>query len=118
MDLRVARRILAPFRAPPHHLVHKLLPRRLILRERAQQTQQLPLAPRIRLRLALVENFEQEYTQVAAGAALPGLQERLRAPEKDVGGGFPVGGLDVARGDDAELLVGFVELALCDSAGC
>jgi hypothetical protein len=65
-----------------------------------------------------VEHLEQEDAQVATGAALPGLQERLRAAEEDIGGSFPVRGLDVARGDDAELLVGFVELAFGDSAGC
>lgn len=34
---------------------------------------------------------------------------------QDFGGGGPVGGFDVARGDDAELLVGFVVGAFGDS---
>jgi hypothetical protein len=38
--------------------------------------------------------------------------------EEDGDGRVPVGGLDVARGDDAELLVGFVVLAFLDAETC
>ena len=60
-------------------------------------------------------HFQEEDAQVAAGAALASLQQRLGAAEEDIGCGGPVGGFDVACGDDAELLVGFIELAFCDS---
>ena len=117
MDLRVPRWILPPFCAPPHHLVHELLPRGLLLGERAEEAEQLPLGRRIGFCLALVEDLEEGDAEVCARGPLSRLEEGLRALEEDVGGGGPVGGFHVAGGDDAELLVGFVELAFCDSGG-
>ena len=63
-----------------------------------------------------MEHLEEGNAQIRARGALPRLQKRLRALIEDVCGSGPVGGFDVAGGDDAELLVGFVELAFGDSA--
>jgi hypothetical protein len=72
MDLRITSRILSQLRTPRQHLIDKLLPRRLVPWECAQQAQQLALARRIGLHLAFAEHIEQEYTKISAGAALSG----------------------------------------------
>jgi hypothetical protein len=90
MDLWVASRVLAVFGAPPYHLGDELLLGRLILGECAQQAQQLALAAGIGFDFTLVEYVEQEDAQVAAGAALASLQQRLRTTEEDVGRRGPV----------------------------
>jgi hypothetical protein len=115
MDLWVASRIFAVLCTPPQHLSDKLLLGRLILGEGAQQAQKLALAAGIGLDFALVKYLEQEDAQVAAGAALASLQQRLRAAEEDIGGRGPVLCFGVSGGDYAQLLVRFVVLAFCDS---
>jgi hypothetical protein len=115
MDLWVASRIFAVLCTPPYHLSDELLLGRLIRGEGAQQAQQLALAAGIGLDFALVKYVEQQDAQVAAGAALASLQQRLRATEEDIGGRGPVLCFGVSRGDYAQLLVRFVVLAFCDS---
>lgn len=105
-------------KALPDHLPDEPLLGRLLGWEAAQQSQQLCLGGGIGLRLGLVVDIEQEEAQVAAAAALARLQQQLCARREDVDGGFPVRLLDVARADDAQLLVRFVELALGDPKGC
>lgn len=114
VDLRVASWILAILGAPADHLGNKLLLCGLVGRECAEEGDQFAFATRVGLRLALVEDIEQEDAEVAAGAALASLQKRLCAAEEDVGCGDPVLGFGIARCDYAELLVGFIVLAFCD----
>lgn len=115
VNLRVASGILAEFCAPGHHLTDELLLCGLVGWECAEQRQQLASAACIGLGLALIEDIDQEDAKVAAGAALASLQEGLRAAEEDIGRRRPVGGFGVARCDYAQLLVGFIVLALGDS---
>lgn len=74
------------------------------------------LVPRIWFQLRLVVDIDQVHAQVPAASSLSGLEQRLRSAGEDVDGCVPVLLLDVAGCDDAELLMGFVVLALCDSA--
>lgn len=102
----------------PDHLAYKLLPRRLLRIEQAQQCEQLPLIRSIGDQLGLLVDVDEEDTEVASRAALAGVQERGGDVGEDVDGGGPVFGFDVAGGDDAGLLLCFVELAFGDSGGC
>ena len=74
------------------------------------------LVPRIWFQLRLVVDIDQEHAQVPAASSLSGLEQRLCPAGEDVDGRVPVLLLDVAGCDDAELLMGFVVLALCDPA--
>lgn len=58
---------------------------------------------------------DEEDGEVAAGAALVGLEEGERDGVENVDCGGPVFGFDVAGGDYAGLLLGFVVLRFCDS---
>ena len=108
-----------PLRASniPDHLADETLLGRLFRREAPQQAQQFCLSGGVGRRLSLVVDLEQEEAEVAAAAALARLQQKLGALRQNVGGGIPVGLLDVARADDAQLLVRFVELAFFDPGG-
>ena len=108
-----------PLRASniPDHLADETLLGRLFRREATQQAQQPRFGGGVRLDFGLMVDFEQEEAQVAAAAALARLQQKLGALRQNVGGGIPVGLLDVARADDAQLLVRFVELAFFDPGG-
>ena len=81
-----------------------------------QDLDQTLLVGVVAFELALVVDFvEQHEAEVASGPALVGFEEEHGAIGEDVARGSIVGGLDVAGGNDAELLVGFVELAFGDS---
>lgn len=98
-----------------YYLPDVLLARRLLAAEQAQAGQQLALGGRVGLQLGLLVGVDEQDAEVAAAAALAGLQERLGDVVEDVDGGGPVGGLDVARRDDPGLLLGLVELPLADA---
>lgn len=98
-----------------YHLIHKSFPRWLPRRERAQQAQQLCLARRVWLDLRLRIHIQQKQSQVSTATALSGFQQQLSAGREYVDRGIGVILLHVARGDDAEMLVRFVELAFFDS---
>jgi len=112
MQLRITIRKFPRPRTPRDHLAHIPLLRRLIRRKRPQQRQQLPLHTPIPAFLpTLPQHLHEQAGQVPAGAALSGLQQGERAAVDYVGCGVPVFGFYVARGDGAELLVGFVVVA-------
>ena len=98
----------------PYHFANHTFPRWLAWRKGSDQAQDARLARRIRLDLCLVVDIEQEKTQITAAAALAGLEQDLRAAREDLDRRVVVGLLHVPRGDDPQLLVGFVELALFD----
>ena len=131
VQLRIPRRKRAKLRRPPtpispwsspspqssrNHVPHEPLPRRLPPRKRPQQRQHARLALRVRLDPGLGVCLKQREAQIAPRPALPGVEQQARAPGEDVDLRGGVALLGVAGGDDAELLVGFVELALCDPA--
>lgn len=72
-----------------------------------------PLTPHGHLSLAI--DVQQIPSQIPTAAALPGTQQRSRTLEQHVDGRGPVFSFDVPRGDHAELLVGFVIGAGCNS---
>lgn len=73
VDFRVPSWIFPKLAAPRHHFINKLLPRRLVLWECAQQAQQFPLAPTIWSHFTFSEYIQQEDAQVAARSTLSGL---------------------------------------------
>jgi hypothetical protein len=117
MYFRVSSGILAELRTPSNNLVDEFLASRFICWECAEQTEEFAFAGRVGFGFGFVVDVEEKYAEVAGGAALASFEEGEGAGEEDVSGGGPVGLFGVARGDDAELLVGFVELAFCDSGG-
>jgi len=116
VEIRVPSFQVPESRTPPYHLLYEALAGGLPSRERPQDLNQPVLARFADFIFSLgVDVVEEHHAQVPAGAALPGVEEQGCAMGEDVGGGGVVAGLDVAGGDDAELLVGFVETALGDS---
>lgn len=63
----------------------------------------------------LVKDIEQEDAEIAIRAALTCLQQRLCTTEEDIGCGGPVLLFCIPRRNHAELLVGLIVLAFCDS---
>jgi hypothetical protein len=97
-----------------HHLRYKLLPRRLLAVELAEQCQELAFDARVRLELCLFVDVDQEYAQITTTSSLPSLQQRLCDIEQDVDCRIPIFLLHIARSDDSSLLLGFVELSFCN----
>lgn len=102
----------------PNHLSYKALPRRLFRRERSQKTQQSRLVGDVWLEFRLVVDLHQEYAQVSATTTLTCLEQHRSTRSEEVGGRGIIVGLDIARSDNTQLLVSFVELAFLDSGLC
>ena len=96
------------------HLCDELLARGLLAVKQPQAGQQSSLGGRVRGQLCLLVHVDHHGAQVAAAAALAGFEERLRDAGQDVDGGVPVLGLDISRGSYPGLLLGFVEVAICN----
>lgn len=99
----------------PDDLADELLPRGLAGAEQAQAGQELALVAGVGLELGRLVRVDEQDAQVAAAAALAGLEQGLGDVVQDVDGGVPVGRLGVPRGHDPRLLLRLVELALADA---
>lgn len=96
-------------------LSNELLPRWLASLEQAKTSQELALVAGVGLELGLLVRVDEQDAQVAAAAALAGLEQGLGDIVQDVNGGGPVGGLGIARGHHPGLLLRLVELALANA---
>lgn len=114
VEVGVSSWVLSELRRPSNHLSNELLSRRLLAVECTQESKELSLIRGIWNELALCVDGDEEDGQVTAGATLLGLQEGECDGVEDVNCCIPVLCLDVAGGDDAGLLLGFVVLGFCD----